>query len=84
MVLVGNGLDYPTLDTNRMILNELIVTGAFTYDATGFEDALELIGSGSLPLDLLIEPGARPLDDLMQVMRDLRGGAVAGKVLVQP
>lgn len=84
LVLVGNGLDYPTLDTNRMILNELVVTGAFTYDATGFEDAIELIGSGSLPLEALIEPEARPLDELLDTMRELRAGSIAGKVMVQP
>ena len=32
MVMVGIGMDYPRLDTNRMILNELVVTGAYEYD----------------------------------------------------
>lgn len=84
LVQVGNGLDYPTLDTNRMILNELNVTAAFNYDVDGFERAIELIGSGRLPLDVLIEPGVRRLDDLLEAMQDLRSGAAAGKVMVQP
>ena len=35
MVIVGIGMDYPKLDTNRMILNELVVTGAYEYDPDG-------------------------------------------------
>lgn len=62
----------------------MIVTGAFTYDRGGFEDALELLASGALPNDALIEPGAVGLDGLLDVMRDLAAGRIAGKVLVQP
>lgn len=84
MILVGTGLDFPRLDTNRIILNELVVTGAYTYKDTGFESALELIASEVLPLDELLEPGAVGLDDLFEIMVRLRSGEIAGKVLIRP
>lgn len=84
LMLVGTGLDYPKLDTNRIILNELRVSGAFNYDANGFHDALELIGSGTLPLDLLIEDQTVDLDGLLNAMRRLRAGELPGKVMVTP
>lgn len=84
LMLVGTGLDYPKLDTNRLILNELRVTGAFNYDADGFRDALALIADGALPLDLLIEEEVVDLDGLLDVMQRLRAGEVPGKVMVKP
>ena len=84
MILVGTGMDFPRLDTNRVILNELVVTGAYTYGATGFTSALELISSGRLPLDDLLEPGSVGLDALFDTMMRLRSGEIAGKVLVRP
>ncbi len=53
--MVGAGIDHPTFDINRMILNELTVTGSFVYDLGGFERALELLASDGFPSDLLIE-----------------------------
>lgn len=84
LMLVGTGLDAPRIDTNRVILNEIRITGAFNYDASGFADALALIGSGRLPLDLLIEPQAVGLDAMMDAMLALRAGTIPGKVLVRP
>jgi threonine dehydrogenase-like Zn-dependent dehydrogenase len=84
LVLVGTGLDFPRLDTGRIILNELVVTGAYNYDEDGFKAALDLIASGSLPLDLLLESDAVGLDGLLEAMVRLRAGEVAGKVLVRP
>jgi threonine dehydrogenase-like Zn-dependent dehydrogenase len=84
MVLVGTGMDFPRLDSNRIILNELVVTGAYTYASTGFPAALELISSGLLPLDDLLEPGSVDLAALLDTMVRLRAGEVAGKVLVRP
>ena len=84
MVIVGIGMDYPRLDTNRVILNELVVTGAYEYDPDGLSSALELIGSGALPMDVLLEPDPIGLDGILDVMGRLRSGEVAGKVLVQP
>ena len=84
MVIVGIGMDYPRLDTSRMILNELVVTGAYEYDPDGLPAALELIASGALPMDILLEPDPVGLDGILDIMGRLRSGEVAGKVLVQP
>jgi 2-desacetyl-2-hydroxyethyl bacteriochlorophyllide A dehydrogenase len=84
MVLVGAGMDQPRFDPNRILLNELVVTGAFTYDLGGFDRALELLATGDLPVEHLVEPGVVPLDGLLDAMRGLAEGRLAGKVLVQP
>ena len=84
MVIVGTGMDYPRLDTSRLILNELVVTGAYEYDPDGLPAALDLIASGVLPMDVLLEPDPVGLDEILDTMGRLRSGEVAGKVLVQP
>ena len=84
MVIVGTGMDYPRLDTSRVILNELVVTGAYEYDPDGLAAALELIASGVLPIDVLIEPDPVGLDGILDTMGGLRSGEVAGKVMVKP
>ncbi len=84
MVIVGIGMDYPRLDTSRMILNELVVTGAYEYDPDGLGAALDLIASGVLPMGVLLEPDPVGLDGILDVMGRLRSGEVAGKVLVKP
>jgi len=84
LVLVGAGMDPPRFDPNRILLNELVVTGAFTYDADGFTEALDLLASGALPVDELLEHETVPLSGLLDAMRGLAEGRVAGKVLVRP
>jgi len=84
LVLVGAGMEAPKLDPNRMILNELHVTGSFVYDADGFDRALELLASGLLPTDVLIDPDDVRLDDLGRAMQMLATGDIAGKVMVVP
>ncbi|HVA02501.1 MAG TPA: alcohol dehydrogenase catalytic domain-containing protein [Acidimicrobiales bacterium] len=84
LVLVGAGIEAPNFDPNRLILNELTVTGSFVYDADGFERALEMLGSGRLPVDVLIDPDDVSLDGLGQAMRSLAEGRIAGKVMVVP
>ena len=84
LVLVGSGIQPPRLDPNRILLNELVVTGAFNYDADGFADALDLLSSGRLPVDALLEPGDVPLAGLLDALRGLAAGRIAGKVLVRP
>ena len=84
LVLVGAGIEPPRFDPNRILLNELVVTGAFTYDDDGFPRALELLGSGRLPVEELLEPGEVGLDGLLDAMEGLAGGRLAGKVLVRP
>jgi len=84
LVLVGAGIEAPSFDPNRMILNELTVTGSFVYDADGFERALELLASGRLPTDVLIDPDDVSLQGLGDAMHRLASGQVAGKVMVVP
>jgi (R,R)-butanediol dehydrogenase/meso-butanediol dehydrogenase/diacetyl reductase len=84
LVLVGAGIDHPRFDSNRILLNELIITGANTYDHDGFEQALALLASGKLPIEHLVEPEEVPLDGVLDAMRGLAEGRTAGKVLVRP
>ncbi len=84
LVLVGAGVEAPTFDPNRMILNELEVCGSFVYDAGGFEAALALLASGAVPADRLIEPEDVPLDAIGATLRSLAQGELAGKAMVVP
>lgn len=84
LVLVGAGIDPPQFDTNRILLNELSVTGAFEYGHDGMAAALRLLATGELPLDHLVEPGDVPLTGAVEAMRALAAGEIAGKVLVAP
>jgi (R,R)-butanediol dehydrogenase/meso-butanediol dehydrogenase/diacetyl reductase len=84
LVLVGAGIERPRFDPNRILLNELVVTGANTYDHDGFEQALALLASGLLPIAHLVEPEEVPLDGVLDAMRGLAEGRTAGKVLVRP
>ncbi len=84
MVLVGAGMSQPNFNPTRILLNELVLTGAFCYDADGFEKALELLASGAVPVDLLAEPDDVPLSGALHIMEELAGGRVAAKVLIAP
>ncbi len=84
LVLVGAGMEQPVIDPNRVLLNELEISGSFVYDADGIERALELLRSGALPTDVLIEPDDATLDTLGDVMHGLARGDIAAKVLVVP
>ncbi len=84
LVLVGAGMESPSFDPNRMILNELTASGSFVYDANGFERALELLASGRLPVDVLIDPDDVSLEGLGEAMQGLAEGRIAGKVMVVP
>jgi threonine dehydrogenase-like Zn-dependent dehydrogenase len=81
LVLVGSGMRKPRFDPNRILLNELVVTGSYNYDGDGFERALELLASGRLPTELLIEPGDVPLGGMVTAMEQLAVGELPGKVL---
>lgn len=84
IVLVGTGLERPRLDCLRVLLNELVVTGAYEYDEHGFPAALQLLSSGALPVDALVEPADVDLDGLQDAMLAASRGDAAGKVLVRP
>ena len=84
LVLVGTGMQRPKFDHNRILLNELVVTGAYCYDDQGMERSLELLASGRIPADLLIEPEDVPLDGMLEAAERCAAGELAGKVLVVP
>lgn len=84
MVLVGTGMERPSFDPNRMIVLELSVCGAFVYDADGFDRAIELLASGHLPVDLLIDEAEYRLDDVAEAAARLAAGDHAGKVMIVP
>lgn len=84
LVLVGTGIDSPSFDPNRILLNELVVTGAFEYDAGGIDEALRLLAGGDLDVGPLLRTDDVPLEGLLAAMEDLAAGRIAGKVLVSP
>jgi threonine dehydrogenase-like Zn-dependent dehydrogenase len=84
LVMVGAGIEHPTFDPNRMILNELIVTGSFVYDLGGFENALAMLATEGFPSDLLIDPTDIPLNAVSETLEALAQGRIAGKVMVAP
>lgn len=84
LVFSGTGLQRPAFDTNRILLLELVLTGAYEYDDDGFDDALALLASGRLPVDELAEPDDTPLDQLLDAMQALAAGEITRKVMVTP
>ncbi len=84
LVFVGAGIRRPKIDNNRVLLNELVITGAYIYDHDGFPRALELLASGKMPNDLLVEREDVPLDGLLDAAIGLGKGDLAAKVMVVP
>jgi (R,R)-butanediol dehydrogenase/meso-butanediol dehydrogenase/diacetyl reductase len=84
LVLVGAGVKPPRFDPSRILLNELVITGAFCYDVDGFERALELLARPDFPRDLLVEPADVGLGGLLGAIEMLGVGEIAAKVLVSP
>jgi 2-desacetyl-2-hydroxyethyl bacteriochlorophyllide A dehydrogenase len=84
LVLVGAGMRRPKFDNNRILMNELVITGAFVYDEGGFDDALALLASPDFPTDVLIEPRDVPLDGLVDAIQGLHDGELAAKVMIAP
>ncbi len=84
LVLVGAGIKPPRFDPNRILLNELSITGAFCYDADGFERALEMLATPGFPTHVLIEPEDVGLHELRDAIGRLGAGEVPAKVVVAP
>ena len=83
--MVGAGIEHPTFDPNRMILNELHVTGSgSSMTSAALNGALELLASDDFPSDLLIDPNDVPLDGVGDALEALATGRIAGKVMVVP
>ena len=84
LVIVGTGFVPPRINQNRLIIFELEVIGAYNYNDEGFQPAVDLLDSGSLPLGSLIERDDIPLSQVMVAMERLARGEIASKVMVQP
>jgi 2-desacetyl-2-hydroxyethyl bacteriochlorophyllide A dehydrogenase len=84
LVMVGTGMRRPRYDHNRILMNELVVTGSYCHGAQGYERAIELLASGALPTDALIEPGDVALPELFPALERLEAGELAGKVMIVP
>lgn len=84
LVLLGTGAMTIRMDAIRILLNELVVTGAYCYDANGIDVALTLLASGRLPVDALMCPDDIGLDDLLDTMNRLHAGEIPTKALVRP
>ena len=67
-----------------MIIFELEIVGAYNYNDDGFQPAVDLLNSGALPLESLIEPDDVPLREVMDSMERLSRGEIPSKVMVQP
>ena len=84
IVFVGSGMARPSFDVNRVILNELVITGAYCYDEHGIEKALELLASGTLPIEALIEAEDVSLAGMQAALDGLASGEIPSKVLINP
>jgi 2-desacetyl-2-hydroxyethyl bacteriochlorophyllide A dehydrogenase len=84
LVIVGTGFEPPRINQNRMIIFELEVVGAYNYNEDGFQPAVDLLNSGTLRLESLIEPDDIPLSEVMDSMERLSRGEIPSKVMVRP
>jgi len=84
LVIVGTGFEMPRFNQNRLIILELEIVGTYNYDEGGFRSAVDLLNSGSMPLESLIEPDDIPLSEVMDSMERLSRGEIPSKVLVRP
>jgi len=84
LILLGTGGTPPPFNHNRLIALELVVAGAYNYDADGFDDALTLLASGALPVDELLDPDDVGLDGVADAIEGSAEGRRRGKVLVDP
>jgi len=84
LVIVGTGFDPPRFNQNRLIIFELEIVGAYNYNEDGFQPAVNLLNSGTLPLEALIEPVDIPLSEVMDSMERLSRGEIPSKVMVRP
>ena len=84
LVIVGTGFTPPRFNQNRLIIFELEIVGAYNYNDDGFQPAVDLLDSGKLPLDSLIEPDDIALSEVMETMERLSRGEIPSKVMVRP
>jgi 2-desacetyl-2-hydroxyethyl bacteriochlorophyllide A dehydrogenase len=84
LVIVGTGFEPPRINQNRLIIFELEIVGAYNYSDDGFQPAVDLLNSATLPLESLIEPDDVALSEVMHSMERLSRGEIPSKVMVRP
>ena len=84
LVLLGTGAEHPRFNHNRMIVLETDVVGSYNYGEGGFEAALALLASGTLPVEALLDPADVGLDEVGDAIRACAEGRRRAKVLVDP
>src|ERR1700683_693562 len=84
LVIVGTGFTPPRFNQNRLIIFELEIVGAYNYNDDGFQPAVDLLDSGMLPLDSLIQPDDIALSEVMEEIERLSRGEIPSKVIVRP
>jgi (R,R)-butanediol dehydrogenase / meso-butanediol dehydrogenase / diacetyl reductase len=84
LVIVGTGFELPRFNQNRLIIFELEIVGAYNYSDDGFQPAVDLLNSGKLPVESLIEPNDIALSEVMDSMERLSRGEIPSKVMVRP
>jgi 2-desacetyl-2-hydroxyethyl bacteriochlorophyllide A dehydrogenase len=84
LVIVGTGFQPPRFNQNRMIIFELEIVGAYNYNDEGFRPAVDLLNSGTMPIESLIEPEDVSLSEVMDSMEQLSRGQIPSKVMVRP
>jgi 2-desacetyl-2-hydroxyethyl bacteriochlorophyllide A dehydrogenase len=84
LVIVGTGFEPPRFNQNRLIIFELEIVGSYNYSDDGFHPAVDLLNSGTLPVESLIEPNDIPLREVMDSMERLSRGEIPSKVMVRP
>lgn len=83
-MFVGTGHEQPRVNHNRVIILELELLGAYNYGTEGWQPALDLLASGALPVDALIDADDVFLDGLLPAMERLAAGEIPAKVMVRP
>lgn len=82
LVIVGSNFETVPLDSLRVLVQELEITGAREYDAGGFDAALQLLKEGAIPHEDLLEATDTSFDDFMALLHRMRRGETARKPLV--
>lgn len=82
IVVVAIFSEPPAVDLFRFFWRELKLNGARVYESEDFENAIQLAGSGVLPLDRMVT-ATIPLAELATGFREMERGGEVMKVLVE-
>lgn len=82
IVVVAIFSEPPAVDLFRFFWRELKLSGARVYESEDFENAIQLAGSGVLPLDRMVT-ATIPLAELATGFREMERGGEVMKVLVE-